>query len=93
MAAKPRDGAVSVAMLRALTDLARGPVFSQPSSLYFGEQPGRMFIRRRTVQALYNCGFADVYEIAPGRFRADLTETGRAFFQNHPLRRELQAAA
>ena len=83
----------TVAMFRALADLMQGPAYSQPSTHYYGEQPGRIYIRRRTINALYVRHLIDTRDLSPGRSAAEPNEIGRAFFHNHPLRRELKVTA
>jgi len=82
-------GSPTVPMLRALADLAKGPAFSRPDGTFRSEQPGRIVIRKRTVHALHNRRWCERERIAPGVWRAEITQAGRAFFLNHPLRREL----
>lgn len=86
------ESAFSVAMLRALNDLRRGPAFSLPGALYQGEQPARMWIRRRTVHSLKERGFVTVERLEGFIDRCTITETGRSFLVNHPAVRELQVA-
>lgn len=86
------ESAFSVAMFRALNDLRQGPAFTQPSTLFQGVQPGRMFIRSRTIRSLRERGFVELETIAPGIESAKITETGQAYLLRHPLFRELQAA-
>ncbi len=82
----------SVAMFRALNDLRQGPAFTQPSTLFQGEQPGRMIIRRKTIQALKDRGFVKVERIADYIDQVTITEAGRVYLIRHPLYRDLMAA-
>lgn len=77
-------------MLRALADMARGPVTSRPSGFYCGEGADRMFIRRRTIQSLYVRHLIDETEIEPGKYRAEVNMIGRAFYEAHPLRKQMK---
>ena len=82
----------SVAMFRALNDLRQGPAFTQPSTLFQGVQPGRMFIRSRTLRSLRERGFVAIEEIARGIDQAAITDEGRAYLLRHVVYRDLQAA-
>lgn len=87
------ESSVSTAMLRALNDLLQGPAFTQqPSAMFQGEQPGRMIIRRKTIQALKDRGFVKVERIADYIDQVTITEAGRVYLIRHPLYRDLMAA-
>ena len=84
------DPEFSLAMFRALADMALGPVTSRPSGHYCGEGEGRLIIRRRTIQSLYVRHLIDEIEFEPGRYRAELSLIGRAFYEAHPLRKQMK---
>lgn len=82
----------TVAMFRTLGDMLLGPVTSLPSGHYQGQGEHRLLIRRRTVQALYVRHLIDETEIEPGKYRAEVNRIGRAFYENHPLYRQMAAS-
>lgn len=89
--ALPPEGEITIAMLRALCDLALGVAYENLDGYFQGTTPGRMRMRWQTMDALYRRGFIN-FEPVPGTWlrAARINETGRAKVATHPLKLELQ---